>query len=115
MPANIGRLLKYVLRGEIQLLSLFFFFPSNLSVSSFDLGRIAEPLACIESRQCQSVMSCLWEREFMLSTTFGRSWKLKITSSLKHCIAPLEVMAGHNALPKCLGDASWYLPVNYFF
>lgn len=95
----------------------FFFPPSvNLSVSNFDLGRITEPLAYIEDRQCQSVMSCLWEREFMLSCTFVRRWKLKIASSLKQCISPLKVvMAGHKTLPKYLVDASWYVPVNFFF
>lgn len=61
-------------------------------------------------------MSCLWEREFMLSPTFGGRWKLQIASSLKQCIASLKfVTAGTNALPKYLRDASWYLPFNFFF
>lgn len=51
----------------------------------------------------------------MLSPTFGRSWKLQIPSSLKQCIASLKfVMAGPNALPKYLRDASWYLPFKFF-
>lgn len=77
--------------------------PFNSFVSSFDLGRVIELLAYRDASQCQPVMSCLWEREFMLGPTFGNlvSWKLQIASSPKQCIASLKfVMAGPNALPK---------------
>lgn len=52
----------------------------------------------------------------MLSPTFGRSWKLKVASSLKQCVAPLEaVMAGHNVLAEYLGDRCQLVPASQLF